>query len=80
MNSTIDEIISEVRVEYPNLSSLEIERIFDTQFLVLENNIQCRSKKVVNIMYIGKFKPTKWFIDNYELVGKAKRDYIRLVE
>lgn len=81
MDLTIKEIISEVKSENPNLSSLEIERIFDSQFCVLEHSIRNRTKKTINIMYIGKIKPSKWFLDNYDkMVEKIKTDISGLEE
>ena len=76
MNQQIDEIYTMLKNKY-GISKVEIERITDSQFKVLENNIKTRGNKVVNLIYLGKFKPSKYFLDNYEVLSKK---YITLKE
>lgn len=71
MNLLIDDIIKQLSKKY-GLSELEIERIVDTQFKCLENNIRARGKQSVNMMYLGKFKPSKFFLNNYDKLHKYK--------
>lgn len=63
MENSIKDIITELKTKY-NLTSSEIERVLDSQWKVLRNNIETRDLKTVNIMHIGKWKPSKWFKEN----------------
>jgi hypothetical protein len=79
----IDDIITELREKY-NLSRSEIERIIDSPFRVARTNIENKSLKIVNLIYLGKIRPTSWLIENihkYEpYVKKDTRDSSGLVE
>lgn len=88
MSLRIEDIVKEVKKELPDelshLTEYEIERMFISQFKVLEQNIRAKSLKTVNMMYMGKFRPTSWFVKNKEkLYGsntEDKRDINRVEE
>jgi len=65
MNQLIDEIYTKLRDKH-GISKTDIDRIVDSQFRVLEDNIRNRGNKTVNLIYIGKFKPSKSFLKNYD--------------
>jgi len=69
MNPLINEIYDILKNKY-GISKVEIERITDSQFKVLENNIKTRGNRVVNLIYLGKFKPSKYFLDNHDWLSK----------
>ena len=69
MNQQIEELY-DVLKEKHGISKVEIERIVNTQFKVLENNIKTRSNKVVNLIYLGKVKPSKSLLENYDKLSK----------
>ena len=58
------ELIVEMKLLYPGLSKLEIERICDSQFRVLRNTMSNREGKVVQMIYLGKFRPTAFNMDS----------------
>lgn len=59
-NEVYEEIVKEIKILYPNLSSLEIERICDSQFRVIRDTMSNREGKVVQLIYLGKFRPTMY--------------------
>lgn len=63
MRNSINDIISELKLKY-NLSSSELERIIDSEWKVLRNVVESRDLRTVNIMHIGKWKPSNWFKNN----------------
>jgi len=71
-NELYEEIVKEIRVNYPNISSLEIERIVDSQFRVIRDTMSNREGKVRQLIYLGKFRPTAYNID----YDKNKRNNI----
>jgi hypothetical protein len=71
-NELYEEIVKEIRVNYPNISSLEIERIVDSQFRVIRDTMSNREGKVIQLIYLGKFRPTAYNID----YDKNKRNNI----
>jgi hypothetical protein len=74
MSPLIDEVLTKLKDKH-GLSKVELERIIDSEFKVLELSIQKRSLKEVSLIYLGKVKPSKWFVHNYEKVVKeTKRD------
>lgn len=77
MNSTnsniYEEILDEIKNNF-NLSKIELERIIDSEFRVIRDTMSNREGKVIQLIYLGKFRPT---IYNKDYV-KIKRDSIRL--
>lgn len=74
MSPLIDEILTKLKDKH-GISKVDLERIIDSEFKVLELNIQQRSLKEVSLIHIGKVKPSKWFVHNYEkMVKEVKRD------
>lgn len=71
-NELYEEIVKEIKVNYPNISSLEIERIVDSQFRVIRDTMSNREGKVIQLIYLGKFRPTAYNID----YDKNKRNNI----
>lgn len=61
MDSLISDILLKMKPKY-EISTYDLERIIDSQFKVLQNNIEARKPKNTNLIYIGKFKPTKYLI------------------
>lgn len=56
---TIDDIVDLLHNKY-NLPRPEINRIVKSQFKVLAETIKEQNTKVVNMVYLGKFKPTPY--------------------
>lgn len=69
MNQQIEDIYTLLKQQY-GLSKVEIERIINAQFKTLEENIKTRGNKVVNLIYLGKVKPSKYLLDNYDVLSK----------
>ncbi len=57
MDNSIKDIIGTLSTKY-NLSKVDIERIVDSEFRVLANTVEAGEVKIVNMVYIGKFRPT----------------------
>lgn len=57
MSIQIEEIIDELHNKY-NIPKVDIARIVKSQFKVLKNTIKAKGDKIVNLRYIGKYKPT----------------------
>ena len=66
MNSTksniYEEILDEIKGEF-TLSKVELERICDSQFRVIRDTMSKREGKVVQLIYLGKFRPTIYNTD-----------------
>ena len=61
--STIyEEILDEIKSEF-GLSKMELERICDSQFRVIRDTMSRREGKVVQLIYLGKFRPTMYNTD-----------------
>lgn len=73
MDQVINKILDEIKEE-TNISKVELERIIDTEFKLIAENIRLRSKKTVNLIYIGKFRPTKFFLMNYEKLNQKPNE------
>lgn len=52
-----EEILDEIKNTY-GLSKAELERIIDSQFRVIRDSMASREGKIVQLIYIGKFRPT----------------------
>lgn len=69
MNSTesnvYEEILNDIKGQF-GLSKLELERIVDSQFRLLRNTMSNREGKVVQMIYLGKFRPTMYNKDYIE--------------
>jgi nucleoid DNA-binding protein len=66
MNSTksniYEEILDEIKGDF-TLSKMELERICDSQFRVIRNTMSNREGKVIQLIYLGKFRPTMYNTD-----------------
>lgn len=66
MNSTksniYEEILDEIKGEF-TLSKMELERICDSQFRVIRDTMSNREGKIVQLIYLGKFRPTMYNTD-----------------
>jgi nucleoid DNA-binding protein len=72
MNSTksniYEEILDEIKGDF-TLSKMELERICDSQFRVIRNTMSNREGKVVQLIYLGKFRPTAY---NQDYIKRLK--------
>jgi nucleoid DNA-binding protein len=68
------ELFDELEKEL-GLSKREIKDIVKTEFKALQVNIRSRTLKSVNMIYLGKFRPTKWFLNNQDKFTKTKEEY-----
>lgn len=57
MSIQINDIIDLLYYKH-NLSKVDIARIVKSQFKVIKNTIKLKGDKKINLIYIGKFKPT----------------------
>lgn len=77
MNSTksniYEEILDEIKGDF-TLSKMELERICDSQFRVIRNTMSNREGKVIQLIYLGKFRPTMYNTDY------TKRKQLKLKE
>lgn len=62
---TYDEIINFLSKKY-KIAERDCERIVDSQFKVLQETIQKRELKVVNLIKLGKFSPLQRILNNRE--------------
>lgn len=60
-----EEILNDIKGQF-GLSKLELERIIDSQFRLLRNTMSNREGKVVQMIYLGKFRPTMYNKDYIE--------------
>jgi len=71
MSKLIDEILTEIKTnnseskEWWNTKH-ELEKILDSEFKVLRKHIEDKDLRVVNLIYLGKVKPSKWLKNNKE--------------
>jgi len=71
MNKLIDEILTEVKAKHSDTKEWwntkhELEKILDSEFKVLRKHIEDKDLRIVNLIYLGKVKPSKWLINNKE--------------
>lgn len=79
MNQLIESILSEIKEKHKDSgewwnTKYELERILDSQFRVLRNVVEEKDLRTVNMIHLGKVKPSKWFTYNRELVIKRKQE------
>lgn len=65
-----DEILDEMKSTY-GLSKVELERIIDSQFRVIRDTMSNREGKIVQLIYIGKFRPTFYNKDYVKTKGNT---------
>lgn len=68
---TYQEIIKVLGRKY-EINERDCERIVDSQFRLLCDNIQQRQVKVINVIGLGKFTPIKRRLINEERYGPYK--------
>ena len=72
MNSTksniYEEVLDEIKSEF-TLSKVELERICDSQFKVIRETMAKREGKVIQLIHLGKFRPTMY-----------NKDYLKRLE
>ena len=51
------EVLDELRLSF-NLPKAELERIINSEFRVIRNSMSNREGKVIQLIYLGKFRPT----------------------
>ncbi len=70
----IEEIIAELKIKHGE-TKFEIEKIIDSQYKVLLESMQDRKDtRVINVMHIGKFRPTFYYKE------RLKRDEEKLLK
>lgn len=70
---TYEDIVHFLSRKY-KIAERDCERIVDSEFKVLQETIQSRNLKVVNLIKIGKFTPIQRIMKNKELYEEtAKR-------
>lgn len=60
MSIQIDDIINQLYNKYNGIDKRDIKRIINSQFKLTQELVSNKSTKVVNWMYLGKVKPTKY--------------------
>lgn len=78
MNQLIKDILSEIREKHKDKNEwwntkLELERILDSQFKVLRNSIEERDLRIINLIYLGKVKPSRWLKDHIDSIRTVKQ-------
>lgn len=53
-----DQLISELKKLYPNVPRLELEKIVDSEFRLIERVISNKECKVIGCVGLGKFYPS----------------------
>lgn len=66
-----DSILDEMKDLY-GLSKVELERIVDSQFKAIRDTMSSREGKIVQLIYIGKFRPTIHNKDYVKTKGNIK--------
>ena len=69
-NETFEDIITELKISFPTLSKLEMERICNSQFRVIRDTMSNRKGKVIQLIHFGKFRPTMYnqdYLENLKL-------------
>lgn len=68
-----DKIIDELKKLYPDISKLELDKIIDSEFRLIERTVVNREVKVINCIHLGKFYPTG-YRKRLEEQNKLKED------
>lgn len=79
MNRVIEEIIDEIKKE-TGMSKYDIEKIIDSQYKSIQIAIEERDLRTINLIHLGKIKPSKWLISNHEFTKGDKRYFARVDE
>lgn len=53
-----DQLISELKKLYPDIPKIELEKIVDSEFRLIEKVITSKQCKVINSRFLGKWYPT----------------------
>jgi len=53
-----DKILNELKELYPDIPKLELDKIIDSEFRLIEKIVSAREVKVINCIHLGKFYPT----------------------
>lgn len=72
MNVNLYEILNEIKAETGE-TLYQLEKIMDSQYLVLKETIEKKGLKEVHIKHLGKFRPTPFAI-KYNEEKKNKSD------
>lgn len=79
MSLQIDDIVNQLKSKYYEANNpdtwwatkAELENIILSEFRFIEQHIKTKNLKEINIIHLGKIRPSKWFIYNKErLYGK----------
>lgn len=72
--SLIEEILTELKAKH-GYTKFEIEKIIDSQYKVMLDCMQAKDLRTVNVMYIGKFKPTYYLKKRLYEVPKESQEH-----
>ena len=73
-NKIYEDIVSEIKLLYPNISKMEMERIIDSQFKTIRDIMSNREGKIIQLIYLGKFRPTMFNKDYTNRILKSNKD------
>lgn len=68
-----EDILKEMSGTYPGVSKGELERIIDSEFRAIRDTMSNREGKVVQLIYLGKFRPTIYNQDYVKGIKYNKR-------
>lgn len=76
MNLSIDNIVNILKVKYYNkddnktwwATKYELERIIDSEYKYIVHHLETKNLKEINLIHLGKIRPSKWFIYNKERI------------
>lgn len=66
----IEDILDELKIKYPDMSKVELERIIDTQFKFILDSMNSKQLKPIKLYGLGKIKPSTFLVKNYEKFSK----------
>ena len=72
MSIQIEDIIDELYNKY-NIPKADIARVVKSQFKLLKNTIKLKEDKVVNLRYIGKYKPTPFRVKQLKELNERSK-------
>lgn len=74
MDLVINQILDELKEE-TGITKYELDRITESQFKCITGIIQSRIPKVCNLMYLGKIRPTKFFLYNIDIIQRKGKEH-----
>lgn len=68
-----DQLINELKKLHPDVPRLELEKIVDSEFRLIQNTVSSKQCKVISCIHLGKFYPTG-FRKRLEIQNKLRED------